>query len=129
MATPDDYAPDGRILLPAIYVSWYEGANPAIRAAVTVAPQGSRPLRILTPLHGSTYFLDPDLPDQGRWLRLRSEGPPGRQWRSTTLKFHGSEADPECELVAGRHDLVLESPGTEDRRTTTILVKQLRGAQ
>lgn len=128
-ATPGDYAPDGRILLPAIYAAWYEGANPAIRAAMTVEPQGNRPLRILTPLSGSTYFLDPDLPGQGRWLRLRSEGPPGRRWHSTTLKFRGAEPDPECELAAGRHELVLESPGTEDRRRTTILVKQLRGAQ
>lgn len=120
-----DYAPTGRVLLPSEYRQWAESAaSPFDLLAVADTPRVGRTFEWISPLPGTTYFLDPDLPETSTWLELRAEGGPGIEWASPTLELVEDSAGPRARLVEGRHELVAEMRATGERRSTWIRVKR-----
>ena len=73
--------------------------------AVLAATPGA--LRITFPLPGTIFYLDPDLPDHGRRVRLRAEGPESLEWESDSLQVTRQGGRPVALLTAGRHQMMV----------------------
>jgi penicillin-binding protein 1C len=125
-AAASDYDAQGRVLLPAEYRAWFVSGDNwlADQALIAGAPDSSS-LRLLAPLPGTTYFLDPDLPSSSRWLKLRAEGPGELVWRSPTLTLRHERGEWFAGLAEGRHELMVHSGVPGEAQGTWILVKKL----
>ena len=63
LASDDDYDADGKVKLPNEYSNWFASAENSIRDRAVLA---DAQLRITSPLNGSTYLMDPDVPSSRR---------------------------------------------------------------
>lgn len=106
-AVAGDYDDAGRAYLPTEFAAWVESRDNWLADLVVIAkkPTAPPPLRILQPLEGSIYHLDPDLPDQGRRLQLRNsrDGLNTMVWTSPTLQLEHDEQGWTALLVEGDH--------------------------
>lgn len=120
LARKDDYDAAGRVRLPSEYREWLETASATWKLEAVVRDDPQKPeFRITSPVEGMVIYLDPDLPDGGRRLRLRASG--GEViWTSTSLQIEGDVAH----LVPGHHELVAEDPQTGFRKAVHIAVEQ-----
>src|SRR5206468_12280070 len=74
LEAPDDYAAGHRPRLDNEYREWLASGDNWLPGRVVLADSQTG-LRIAFPLPGTKFYLDPDLPEQGRRLHLRAEGP------------------------------------------------------
>ena len=81
--------------------------------------------QILSPLPGSTYFLDPDLPDGGSRLALRAQGSGPLRWRCDTLPCNPVGDRTVAVLKKGRHRLTVTDGKADRPAETWIVVKSL----
>jgi len=82
-------------------------------------------LRILFPPPGTTLYLDPDLPGQGRRLSFRVAGPDQLEWHSDSLSL-ARVGDREIALLTeGRHQITVHDPvsGAEARTWIDVRVR------
>ena len=126
-ATATDYDPAGRVLLAPEYAPWFASSDNHLAARAALAPpDATAPLRLVAPLPGTTFFLDPDLPDTSRHVRLRADGPPGIRWHSDSLQTHADDhGQPTAHLTPGHHRLTATHPNTGAQTETWIVVKRL----
>ena len=124
----DRYDATGHVLLPTTYAAWlagpdnWLGAAAVASAAVTVAAE----FRILAPLNGAAVLLDPDLPDGGRRLVLRTSALPGEvEWTSDTLKIEPAGRGTIALLEPGEHHLTARHRTTGKTATAVITVRRL----
>ena len=120
---PSDYDPQGRVRLSAEYRGWLStGDNWLGRNAVA---QAITPpvLQVLAPLSGATYFLDPDLPDQGSRLHLLAQGGQNLRWRSDSLAITRENGETYAWLTEGRHTLSLVDITSGQQLQTAIQVR------
>lgn len=122
------YDDAGRVLLPREYAAWLAGPDNWLGDAATPAPpetlttSGKAGWRITSPVAGSVFYLDPDLPHQGGRLRLRvTPAVPGIAWSSPTLTISGDTAL----LQPGRHEVTARHPATGAEQTAWIEVRKL----
>jgi penicillin-binding protein 1C len=126
LESPADYEVTGINNQPAVrlgneYRDWLaSGDNWLGDRAVLTSTRGS--LRILFPLPGSILYLDPDLPQQGRRLRLRADGPDDLQWRSDSLQIAQEGSRQIALLTTGRHQLTVRDPRTGTQANTWLEV-------
>ena len=123
-STPDPsrYDAAGRVLLPAEYTGWLAGPDNWLGSAAAAAPPGALPQewRISSPVDGSTFLPDPDLPGGGLTLPLRTEPSlSGVVWSSRTLEITGASA----RLSPGAHVLTARDPRTGLERGVSIKVR------
>jgi len=71
---------------------------------------GQNSLRILFPLPGTTIYLDPDLPHQGRRLCLRADGSELVEWQSDSLRVARDGNRQVALLTKGRHEITVRDP-------------------
>jgi penicillin-binding protein 1C len=92
--------------------------------ARTAVEPGATPLRLESPLPGTTFLVDPDLPSSGR-VPLRACGPGEIRWESDSLEVR--EADGRTFAIAkeGDHKLIARDPATGRTAETWIRVKVL----
>lgn len=130
-ATAADYDAQGRAFLPPEYRDWITRPDNWLADLVTLAPAADTadaavaPLRIVQPLDGAVYHLDPDLPDQGRVLNLRATpGQAGIHWSSPTLTLTQTPNRATAALTPGSHLLRLhpapEAPAAHEVRLTVV---------
>jgi len=106
---------DGRVLLPDIYSDWLAGEGAWMQGFATTNglhtdnPQAVPP-RILSPANGTRLVVDPDLPESGRWLRLRCE-PASAGWQSETLEIRERRGGTFARLEPGIHRIKCVSAG------------------
>ena len=121
--TPERREPlnvEGRVNLPPQFKTWVDASNVRLETFAVHQNEGAPP-RILSPLAGSVYFLDPDLPATSHEVDLRGRG--GQlQWESATLECVERDGQAVVRLRPGRHELVMTSNGV--RVTTWIRVVQ-----
>lgn len=126
VATPDDYDSEGRAILSPEFGRWIaQGDNWLSGLVVAMAPKNSNvPPRILSPVDGSVFMLDPDLRDNGGRLLLRAVGGGTVKWTSRTLAVTSADGLAYVMLEPGRHELCAadEASGAETR--TRIEVKE-----
>ena len=142
-----DYDDQGRIRLPSEYADWLSsgdnwlaGQAVAVNSASETASQrtgrvtvnstgvaadSSNLLSIVTPIPGTTYVLDPDLPPSSRLLDLRVKGCSNPSWESDTLECRLVNGQSIAVLREGRHILRVQDPASGQRRETWIVVKPL----
>jgi penicillin-binding protein 1C len=105
--SPADYDSLGRVRLPETYRDWFASGENGLgdQAVIDLSPGKQLAARIITPLPGTVFFLDPDLPDQGRRLNLRTEGLANPQWLSSSLPITNGVRETIAWLAPGKHEL------------------------
>ncbi len=108
---PEDYV-GGRVLLGAEYAEWFKSGENWLRQLAMVDDSSAQArLKIISPLPGSTYYLDPDLTGSGSRLPLRLNLPLTTQrWHSDTLQILASSVEP---IPAGEADSSAGEDGAE----------------
>ncbi len=120
-----DYDEAGRARLAPGYRSWLaSGANWLGAAAVVDEARAVNTLRLISPLPGTTFFIDPDLPATSRAIPLRAEGGALR-WESETLECGSGPAGPVALMREGRHKLTVVCDETGQRSETWVVVQAL----
>lgn len=122
---PSDYDPAGRVRLPAEYAEWFRSAPAHLAASAVVDTTASGPLRVLSPLPGTIFYLDPDLPPASQVVPLHAEGGTGVQWNCDTLVLRQTNGLAGALLTPGRHTLRLVDPATRAETSTWIEVRRL----
>jgi penicillin-binding protein 1C len=120
-AAASDYDSRGHIRLGAEYRDWLQTSDNwlAGKAVVEDAPSA---LRIVFPLPGTTFYLDPDLPDGGRRVHLRADGSSNPGWHSDTLECRTEAGQTIAFLEPGKHRLSVQDPLTGARCETWVQV-------
>jgi len=120
--SPDDYDADGRVKLGPEYRAWMEsGGN---RIATQALCEANTTLRLESPVPGTTFIVDPDLPSS-RWVPVTASGPSHAVWESDSLSFRESDGRTYALVSEGVHRLSVRDPATGQRAETWIRVKSL----
>ena len=120
--TSDDRDMLGRAKLGREYAEWFDSADNNLRQHTFISTVEPAQIKILSPLPGTVYYLDPDLPQSSRQVQLRITGV-NAKWHSDTLFCFTENDEPMVELEAGRHRLVVNCNGR--RLNTWIQVEEL----
>jgi penicillin-binding protein 1C len=109
--SPDDYDTTRSHRRPVVrlgneYRDWLVSSDNWLgdRAMLAAGPCA---LRILFPPPGTIFYLDADLPEQGRRIGLRAEGPESLQWRSDSLQVAREGGRQVALLTEGRHRITV----------------------
>ena len=123
MESAADYDEAGRARLGPEYRTWIEsGANSlAARASCAVEDGG---LRLVSPLPGTTFLVDPDLPSSCR-VPVQASGAASAVWESQSLTFRQSQGRTYAIATEGEHRLIVRDPATGRQAETWIRVKSL----
>lgn len=139
-ASPDDCDELGRVRLGSEYRDWLGcGENWLAGRAVAsgdeapeeVLPGGhrresARPTRIVSPVPGTTFLLDPDLPAQRQWVPLvADDGGRSLEWRSESLRVVRRAGKIYAVPAEGKHGLTAVDTTSGCRSETWIVVKAL----
>ena len=121
--TPSDYDSAGNVRLNAEYAEWFQSAENSLadRAVLANAPDD---LLITSPLPGSIYVVDPDVPSTRR-IPLRAFGSGKVEWRSESLSCRSEEGIDFALATEGEHRLVATDPKTGRRAETRIRIRFL----
>ena len=119
----EDYDTIGRVKLPNDYSEWFASAENALSAQAFVAGDAPQ-LRILSPLEGSNYVLDPDVHSSGR-IPLRAVGGKRLKWESDSLALE-DRGDTAIALgEPGTHRIVVTDEESGSRASVAINVTSL----
>lgn len=120
-----DYDAQGSALLPPEYAAWVTSRDNWLGDLVTCAREPERPpaTRLLQPVDGAVYHLDPDLPGGGKRLRLRSSADPDAalSWHSATLELEQQNGVWTALLTPGEHRLTVRHRGQELTARITVV--------
>jgi hypothetical protein len=121
-----DYDRDGKALLSEEFSEWFESKENLKRHefAMKGAPRSvsHSPLRILTPMEGATYYLDPELPHQSPELRLVSNLESHQvEWESGSLQIRNGVVS----LIVGQHDVCVRNTQTGEKARVRFMVEDL----
>jgi penicillin-binding protein 1C len=117
--SPADYDEQGRAILGPIFAQWLANEGQSLGSRLAVRYETGA-LRIVAPVPGTTFVIDPDLPASCR-AKLSVLGASGVEWKSDSLVCTKREAM----LSEGEHRLVATDPNSGARAETWIRVKSL----
>lgn len=130
-APPERYDVLGRVILPREYTRWLRspdnwlGAMDAVAGTGLLAERG-HPLRITSPLAGTTLILDPDLPGGGQRLPLKASAPLAEaEWSSDSLAIEHDGQATFAHLIPGEHKIRLRNPQSGESAVAAITVRSL----
>ena len=119
--SPMDYDAAGRVQLSAEFGDWFRSAENSLRDR-TVLANGD--LLIASPLAGSIYLVDPDIPSSRR-IPLLADGSAKVEWRSDSLTCRSEAGLDFAEAAEGEHRLVAIDPATGRKAETRITIRFL----
>ena len=124
-SSPSDRDAEGRVLLDSSYAEWFASEHNRRRSefALAVDRPAELPLRVLAPRDGTTYLLDPELPNGGV-LHLATNLPAEAAWSSETLEITPGGVEALARLKPGRHVLTVTDKRNGSKRELTIHVEQ-----
>jgi penicillin-binding protein 1C len=122
--SPNDYDAGGRIKLGPEYREWLASAPADSLGRFAGAIPANGHLSVVSPLPGSIYYLDPDLP-QSDELPLKANAAGSFTWESPTLQCAAKAGQTVAHLREGRHQITLRNPETGAHAETWIVVKAL----
>jgi len=118
-----DYDATGNVKLTAEYSDWFARAENGLRDRAMPADPGSQ-LRITSPLAGSTYLIDPDVPSSRR-IPLVALGGAKLVWQSESLRC-ATDAGIDFALGAeGEHRIAVTDAESGKRAEVRIFVRSL----
>ena len=110
----------GRAILGPEYTRWVASQDNWLHDLITTdATHRAVPLRVASPVDGSTVILDPDLPD-GRRLMLRAEPDDGTRWMCDTLQIREENGRSFAILEPGTHVIAVVRAGKSARSRFTV---------
>jgi penicillin-binding protein 1C len=122
-SSPSDRDAGGRVLLDSSYSEWFASEHNRRRSQFAIDRPAELPLRILAPRDGTTYILDPELPNGGV-LHLATNLPGQATWSSETLEITPGGVEALARLMPGSHVLTVTDKRNGSRRDVTIQVEQ-----
>jgi penicillin-binding protein 1C len=121
--SPTDYDDAGNVLLGPEYTDWFRSAENSIRDRATLVAANDA-LQISSPLPGSVYLIDPDVPSTKK-IPLVAHGAGEVEWRSDSLAFL-SEAGRDFALAAdGEHRILVTDRASGRSAETWIRIRSL----
>lgn len=121
----EDYDDDGRVILGSAYTSWLVGPQNSLGNLVVAAESTAEEFRVVRPLPGTVYFLDPDLPRASQRIVTIAAGAPHVEWSSDSLPCATSGDQNRVVLREGRHTISARDPATGRTAATWIEVRAL----
>ncbi len=112
----EDYDDASRVKLPVEYARWLASRDNWLGDRAVLAELPAAELRLLSPLPGSVFYLDPDLPSSSQRLPLRIVGVAAR-WESSTLRIESESGGSFVRLAPGRHTLRVTAPDGRAQET------------
>ena len=91
LESPEDYDTDGRVKLGTEYLTWSRSSEGMLPGKATVDPH-TPGLHLVSPIPGTTFLLDPDLPSSRR-IPLVAQGSGPLVWQSPSV---------ECREIGGK---------------------------
>ncbi len=123
LESPEDYDASGRAKLGVEYLTWSESAENTLAGRVSVAADASA-LRMVSPLPGTTFLVDPDLPSSRR-VPLQAVGSARLMWASDSLEVSVRDGRSFALAREGEHRLTVRDAATGRSAETWIRVKSL----
>ncbi|MCL4103664.1 UNVERIFIED_CONTAM: hypothetical protein GTU68_059743 [Idotea baltica] len=126
----DEYNAEGLTRLPNEYSNWLADEGCQLQSAATALKtkriaKKTDPLKILSPMSGTVAYLDPDLPDGGRFFPLQAgNNAQGVKWESESLKIEQRNGSDWLILQPGDHKITAED-ATGRRVATHFVVQEL----
>jgi penicillin-binding protein 1C len=121
--SPGDYDAAGNVQLGPEYVDWFRSAENSIRDRAVLAVTNND-LQITSPLPGSIYVVDPDVPSSRR-IPLVANGGMQIKWESESLACR-SEAGRDFALaIDGEHRIIVTDPVSGRHAETWIRIRSL----
>jgi penicillin-binding protein 1C len=121
--SPEDYDSNGSVQLGPEYTDWFRSAENSVRDRAVLAAANDT-LQITSPLPGSVYVVDPDVPSTGR-IPLIANGGTEVEWQSESLACR-SEAGRDFALAAdGEHRILVTDRASGRRAETWIRIRSL----
>lgn len=128
-AGPENYDDQGNAILGSEYADWFRNAEDSDKAGLVLnasLPSSMERPKITVPPPGSVLVLDPDLPDGGRFLHLKSNLPVDTTvWESDTLTVTFRHGRPVAELIPGKHTIRATHQPSGTTCKTSFTVRQL----
>ena len=118
-----DYDDAGNVRLSAEYAEWFRSAENGIRDR-TVLANAPNELLITSPLAGSIYVVDPDVPST-RKIPLLANGSAKVEWRSDSLVCRSEDGVDFAVAAEGEHRLIAIDPATGKQTETRIRIRFL----
>jgi penicillin-binding protein 1C len=118
-----DYDLAGNIQLGAEYADWFHSAENSLRDRAVLST-GRDQLVITSPLPGSIYLVDPDVPSSRR-IPLIASGTGKVEWQSDSLTCHSEAQGNFAVAVEGEHRIVVTDPVTGRQAETRIRIRFL----
>lgn len=119
----DDYDAAGRVKLGEEYSEWLHSAENALADRVSGVSGPGVP-RVLSPLAGATYVIDPDVPTT-QHVPLRASGGGKLIWASDSLECRESGGNSYAVAREGEHRLTVMDAASGARAETWIRVRGL----
>jgi hypothetical protein len=121
--SPEDYDANGNVQLGPEYTDWFRSAENGLRDRVVLATTPDE-LLITSPLPGSIYVVDPDVPSSAR-IPLVANGGGKVEWQSDSLTCHSETTGDFAVAAEGEHRLVAVDPATGKKAETRIRIRSL----
>ncbi len=121
--SPTDYDAAGNVQLGPEYTDWFRSAENSIRDRAVLAVENDA-LQITSPLPGSVYLVDPDVPSTKK-IPLIAHGASEVEWQSESLSFR-SESGRDFALAAdGEHRILVTDRASGRSAETWIRIRSL----
>ena len=118
-----DYDLAVNVRLSAEYADWFRSAENSLRDCAVLGT-GPGELLITSPLPGSIYVVDPDVPSSRR-IPLIANGSAKVEWQSESLTCRSEAGGNFALATEGEHRLVVTDPTTGRKAETRIRVRFL----
>jgi penicillin-binding protein 1C len=120
---PADYDGAGKVQLGPEYADWFNSAENGLRdRAILASTNGD--LRITSPLPGSVYVVDPDVPSTRR-IPLAAHGGTQMRWESESLTCRAEPGADFALATEGEHRIVVTDLVSGRRAETWIRIRSL----
>ena len=120
--TTDDYVADGGIRLGPEYAQWLKSGENGLGDRVALATDS--PLNITSPLPGSTYVVDPDIPSS-RSIPLSVAGSGRVNWKSESLECVNEQGHQVARASEGEHRIIVTDLDTGRTAETWVRIRSL----
>jgi len=118
-----DYDTAGNVQLGPEYADWFNSAENGMRDRIILASTNGE-LRITSPLPGSVYVVDPDVPSTRR-IPLVANGGTQMRWESESLACRSEPGTDFAVAAEGEHRIVVTDLVSGRRAETWIRIRSL----
>ena len=103
--------------------AWSRSAENHLQGRIAIRSDAPR-LRITTPVAGSVFYMDPDLPATGLQIPLRANAE-RLVWSSRSLELREADGERRAIMKPGRHEVTATDPATGTSVTNRIEIRRL----